>query len=125
MSALPRVLSEATSPSLVDTNGNIVQKGMVDAQLALLARISGKAYDTARKTELCSTELDPESGARQVALGNLVTPMSGANGQLTETPLEVIADTDRRREPRGARERRRSSPRRTMRTWLEQREPSS
>ena len=85
------VMSEALKPSLTDSKGNILQKGTVDALLALLARISGKAYDTTG-TEICSKELDPDQ-TLQVALGNLVTPMTDATGNPTQTPLDVVLDT--------------------------------
>jgi hypothetical protein len=85
------VMSEALKPSLTDSKGEIVQKGMVDAQLALLARISGKSFD-ASGTEICSKELDPDQ-ILQLALGKLVTPMTDATGNPTQTPLDVILDT--------------------------------
>jgi hypothetical protein len=85
------MMSEALKPSLTDVKGNIVQKGMVDAQLALLARVSGKAID-ATGTEICSKELDPDQ-ILQLALGKLVTPMTDAAGNPTQTPLDVVLDT--------------------------------
>jgi len=84
------VLSEAAGASLVDANGHVVRKSLTDAQLALLARISGKAFDK-NQVEICSTELDPNQ-ILSVALQKLVTPMPGEGGKPTQTPLEVIMD---------------------------------
>jgi hypothetical protein len=84
------VLSEATAATLVDQKGNVVRKSLTDAQLELLAKISGKAFDT-NNTEICSKELDPNQ-VLSVALQKLVTPMPGEGGKTTQTPLEVILD---------------------------------
>jgi hypothetical protein len=86
------VLSTAVAASVTDAQGNIVQKGLVDAQMSLLSRITGKAYASDGMTEVCSSELDPNQ-VLVVALQNMVTPMPGANGAVGETPLEVILDT--------------------------------
>jgi hypothetical protein len=66
------------------------QKSVVDAQLALLGRMSGRAFDKNGK-EICSSELDPNQ-VLTVALKNLVTPMPGTSGQVGQTPLQVIMD---------------------------------
>ena len=84
------VMASAMVPTTTDANGN-VQRGVLDATTALLARVAGRAYD-ANGNELCSSELDPDA-VLDVALAHLVTPMTGSNGQPTETPLEVIIDT--------------------------------
>ncbi len=84
------VLSEAAASTLVDKQGHTVRKSLVDAQLSLLAKISGKAFDK-NNLEICSTELDPNQ-ILSVALQKLVTPMQGADGKPTQTPLEVILD---------------------------------
>jgi hypothetical protein len=86
---LLHVLAEAAAPSRVDASGK-VRKGLVDAQLSMLARLDGRAYD-AGGAELCSRELDPDQVV-PVALANLVTPMTGPDGQPSETPLEVFMD---------------------------------
>ncbi len=65
------------------------QKSMVDAQTALLARISGRAFTGTQ--EACNKELDPNQ-ILNVALANLVTPMKAADGTLGQTPLQVIID---------------------------------
>jgi hypothetical protein len=95
---LLHVLSEAFAPSVVDGSGHVVQKSIVDAQLSMLARLDGRAYDD-DGTEICARELDANQ-VMQVALGKLVTPMTDATtGQQTETPLElfmdVVADVNR------------------------------
>lgn len=62
---------------------------LVDAQMALLARVSGKYFDADGK-QICKREIDPNQ-VLTVALGNLVTPME--SGELVgQTPLEVIMD---------------------------------
>jgi len=63
---------------------------VIDAQLSLLGRISGRAYDTSGN-EICSAELDPNQ-VLTLALSNLVTPLPGSNGQSNETPLQAIMD---------------------------------
>jgi hypothetical protein len=94
---LLHVLSSAMDPTSKGADGK-VQKSLVDAQMALLARVSGRYFD-AKSTEICRREIDPNQ-VLAVALGNLVTPITGAstadqsaghfaNGQ---TPLEVIID---------------------------------
>jgi hypothetical protein len=84
------VMATATAPTTTDASGN-KQEGVVDATTALLARIAGRAYD-ANNVEVCANELDPNE-VMNVALARLVTPMTGANGQPSDTPLEVIIDT--------------------------------
>ena len=86
------VLSSAAAASVTDASGNIVQKGVADAQMSLLTRITGKAYAADGTTELCSKELDPNQ-VLDIALQNVVTPVTQADGTLGETPLEVILDT--------------------------------
>jgi hypothetical protein len=90
MVPLYHVMSSAMVPSTTDAQGNL-QRGVVDATTALLARVAGRAYD-ANNVEICANELDPDA-VLNVALAHLVTPMTGSNGQPTETPLEVILDT--------------------------------
>jgi hypothetical protein len=83
------VMAAAAVPTTTSAQGT-VQRGVLDATTALLARVAGKAYD-ANGNEICARELDPD-GVLDIALANLVTPMTGTNGQPTETPLEVIID---------------------------------
>ncbi len=91
------VLASAMDPTVKGPDGK-VQKSLVDAQMALLARVSGRYFDKDSK-EICRREIDPNQ-VLAVALGNLVTPITNAasgdsksgtfsNGQ---TPLEVIID---------------------------------
>ncbi|MGD0526122.1 MAG: hypothetical protein ABSE49_13305, partial [Polyangiaceae bacterium] len=84
------VMSSAMVPTATNAQGQ-VQRGVVDATTALLGRAAGRAYD-ANNVEICANELDPD-GVLNIALAHLVTPMTGSNGQPTETPLEVIVDT--------------------------------
>jgi len=87
---LYHVLATAAAPTTTDASGNM-QLGVVDATTALLSKIAGHAYLPGSNVELCSSEIDPE-GLVNIALANLVTPMKDANGQPTETPLEVFLD---------------------------------
>jgi hypothetical protein len=92
------VLASAMDPSVQGPDGK-VQKSLIDAQMALLARVSGR-YFNADSKEICRREIDPNQ-VLAVALGNLVTPITGADaaaGQTAghfangQTPLEVIID---------------------------------
>jgi hypothetical protein len=80
----------ALSPSTKDAAGHVVKRSLVDAQLALLARVAGKYVDGQGK-EVCSREMDPNQILTQL-LSRLVTPMKDQGGRATETPLEVIID---------------------------------
>ncbi len=84
------VLSSAMAPTKKDKDGKVLEKGLVDAQSALLAKMAGRATD-ADGTEICSREIDPNQVVT-VVLGKLVTPIP--NGpQKGKTPLEVVIDT--------------------------------
>jgi hypothetical protein len=89
------VAAEAARPSVLDAQGNIVQKGTLDATLTLLSRLTGRVYaePTGQSpVEDCSKEIDPNQ-VLTVALQNLVTPMASSTGALAgETPLQVILD---------------------------------
>jgi hypothetical protein len=85
------IMAEAAGGNLVDSNGKVVQRSLLDAQGALLASTSQRIFDKAGK-ELCSREVDPNQ-VLSIALKNLVTPLPG--GTATEprkSPLEVIMD---------------------------------
>jgi hypothetical protein len=90
MIPLLHVAAEAAAPSLVDTNGTIVRKGLIDAQLAMLTRLNARALDPSG-VEICGKEIDPNQ-IMPILLANLVTPMTGPDGRPTQTPLEVIMD---------------------------------
>jgi hypothetical protein len=62
---------------------------MIDAQMALLARVSGRYFDK-DNTEICRREIDPNQ-VLTVALGNLVTPINDGKFK-GQAPLEVIID---------------------------------
>jgi hypothetical protein len=84
-----KVLATAMDATKYDDKGRIVQKSLVDAQMALLARLSGKFYD-GDGTEICSQEVDPNQVISAV-LANVVTPVDDA-GFSGQTPLDVIID---------------------------------
>jgi hypothetical protein len=83
------LMANAVDVSRTSADGKTQVKSMVDAQMALLAKASGKAFD-ANGVERCDKELDPNQVLSQ-ALANLVTPM-GPDGKSGQTPLEVIVD---------------------------------
>ena len=84
-----KVLAAAVDTTKYDKNGKIVEKSLVDAQTALLARLYGKYYDKAGKA-ICKNEVDPNQVLTQV-ITNLVTPIKDGsfNG---DTPLDVLID---------------------------------
>ncbi len=83
-------MSEGVDISRPSPDGKGAQKSIIDAQMALLAKVSGKAYDTDGVTERCDRELDPNQ-VLTVALTNMVTPMT-SGPQKGRAPLEVIVD---------------------------------
>jgi hypothetical protein len=83
------VMAAAAVASATDKDGNL-QRGVLDATTALLARVAGRAYDSGNN-EICAKELDP-NGVLNIALAKLVTPMTTGT-TTTETPLEIIVDT--------------------------------
>jgi hypothetical protein len=86
---LYHVLAEATGASVKDEQGRILEKSLVDAQMALLSRISGRYFDE-KGVEICKREVDPNQ-VLAVALGNLVTPIKDGDFK-GQSPLEVIID---------------------------------
>ena len=86
---LYRVLAAAMDASSKDEKGRVVRKSLVDAQMALLARVSGRYFDQDKK-EICKREVDPNQ-VLAVALGNLVTPL-GTGTLKGQSPLEIIID---------------------------------
>lgn len=83
------VVAQAMDASVKDDKGRVVEKSLVDAQMALLARVSGRYFDK-DGVEICSKEVDPNQ-LLAVALGNLVTPIKDGDFK-GQTPLEVIID---------------------------------
>ncbi|CAN5753544.1 hypothetical protein BH09MYX1_BH09MYX1_20450 [soil metagenome] len=83
-------ISPALAPSVKDASGNVTKKSLVDAQLALLAKVSGK-YINQGGTEICAYERDPNQILTQV-MTRLVTPMKDKNGRSSQSPLDVIID---------------------------------
>jgi len=96
------VLAEAARPSVTDSHGNPVQKGVADAQMGLLSRIAARKLVSAggRQVEDCglSTPFDPSQNELDpnqviaVSLKNLVTPMALPGGKVGQTPLEAMLD---------------------------------
>ncbi len=83
------VIAEAMDASKKDANGRVTEASLVDAQMALLAKVSGKYIDKDGK-EICGKEIDPNQ-VLAVALGHLVTPIKDGDFK-GQTPLEVIID---------------------------------
>lgn len=89
MVPLFKVVASAMDASIKDAKGHVTQASLVDAQMALLARVSGKYFDEEGK-EICAKEIDPNQ-VLAVALGHLVTPIKDGDFK-GQTPLEVIID---------------------------------
>ena len=87
---LYHALASGLDATTTDAQGHILQKSVVDAQLALLGRISGRAMDGSGNG-ICSQELDPNQ-VLTLALANLVTPMKNPDGSMGQAPLQVIMD---------------------------------
>lgn len=83
------VVAAAMNASERDKSGRVTKMSLVDAQMSLLARLSGRYYDEAGK-EICSKEIDPNQVLAK-ALGHLVTPIKDGDFK-GQTPLEVIID---------------------------------
>jgi hypothetical protein len=86
---LMHVLASAMDASVKDDHGRVTQKSLVDAQMALLAKVGGRYFDKDNK-EICKREIDPNQ-VLAVALGNLVTPINDGSFK-GQAPLEVIID---------------------------------
>ena len=83
------VLAAAVDGTKRDAKGKVVSTSLIDAQTALLAKLSGRYFDKDGK-EICSKEIDPNQ-VLAVALGNLVSPIK--DGEFKgQSPLEVIID---------------------------------
>lgn len=89
MVPLMHVLASAMDASVKDAKGRVKQKSLVDAQMALLAKVSGRYFDKDGK-EICKREIDPNQ-VLAVALGNLVTPINDGSFK-GQSPLEVVID---------------------------------
>jgi hypothetical protein len=83
------VLAAAVDGTKRDAQGKIVSTSLVDAQTALLAKLSGRYFDAEGK-EICSKEIDPNQ-VLAVALGHLVSPIKDGDFK-GQSPLEVIID---------------------------------
>jgi hypothetical protein len=89
------VAAEAARPSVSDGTGAVQETGAADASIALLARLTAKAYaepKSGASYEDCGREIDPNQ-VLQVALEHLVTPMTIPGALNGVTPLEVIIDS--------------------------------
>jgi hypothetical protein len=84
-----KVLAAAVDTTKYDDKGRIVEKSLVDAQMALLARIYGKYFDK-EGNEICRNEIDPNQVLAKV-LANAVTPIKDGEWD-GQSPLEVIID---------------------------------
>lgn len=93
MEPLYRLLSHATSPTLVDPKGEILERGTADALIEVLARIFAKDY-TAGGDRLCTSAVDPNR-AIPLFLERLVTPAGPNEPAPIEVILSVIADVNR------------------------------
>jgi hypothetical protein len=83
-----KVLAEAVDGSKYDDKGRLTQKSLVDAQMALLARVSGKYF--VEDKEICRNEVDPDQVLARV-LAKAVTPIKDGDFE-GQTPFEVLVD---------------------------------
>lgn len=84
---LYRVVASASSQAVLDQNGKVVLRGLIDGSVESLARVFAKAYDTSGK-ELCNKEIDPNRTIDFV-LKRMLLPY-GKEGKDLRTPIEVI-----------------------------------
>lgn len=93
---LYRIVSNAASQAVVDDQGKVVLRGLVDGSVEALSRIFAAARNDKGK-ELCSREIDPNRTIDYV-LKRLLLPY-GKEGKDLRTPIEtimsVIADVNR------------------------------
>jgi hypothetical protein len=89
---LYQVASKAIAPSLVDDDGQVVQRGAADALVEVLTRVFARDYEGT--DQVCTSAVDPQ---RTVALllQNLVTPMDAGEPTPIEVILSVIGDVNR------------------------------
>lgn len=86
---LYRVVASAASRAVVDQDGKVVHRGLIDASVESLARVFARAFDASGK-EICSKEIDPNRTIDFV-LKRLLLPY-GKEGKDLRTPVEVIMD---------------------------------
>ena len=89
-----RVAAQAARTSVVNAQGVVVQKGVTQASMDLLSRLTGRVYGQpsgGASYEDCAKEVDPNQ-VLTIALQNLVTPMTSTGSINGETPLQVIVD---------------------------------
>ena len=86
---LLKVAAAAVDGSKYDDQGRLTEKSLIDAQMALLARMNGKYFD-GNGTEICSNEVDPNQVLSAI-MSRAVTPIKDGDFK-GQTPLEVIID---------------------------------
>jgi hypothetical protein len=93
LTPLLQTLAEATGQTLVDDQGTVVRRSVLDAVIELLSRLLARAAD-ANGNEDCSQEIDPNRALAAV-LGKVVTPMGDAQPSPIEVMIDVAADVNR------------------------------
>jgi hypothetical protein len=86
---LLKVAAAAVDGSKYDDQGRLTEKSLIDAQMALLARMNGKYFDEGGK-EICTKEVDPNQVLVAI-MSRAVTPIKDGDFK-GQTPLEVIID---------------------------------
>lgn len=86
---LLKVAAAAVDGSKYDDQGRLTEKSLVDAQMALLARMNGKYFDPDGR-EICKNEVDPNQVLTAI-LSRAVTPIKDGDFK-GQTPVEVIID---------------------------------
>jgi hypothetical protein len=84
---LYRVVASASQQAVVDKDGKVVLRGLIDGSVEGLARVFARAYNESGK-EICSKEIDPNRTIDFV-LKRMLQPY-GKEGKDLRTPIEVI-----------------------------------
>lgn len=88
-----RLGANAATGSVAKDDGTIVQRGLVDASIAVLARLFATAQDE-QGTRICAREIDPNRSIEH-ALQRIVVPIAANDQSPIEVILGVIGDVNR------------------------------
>jgi hypothetical protein len=87
------VAADVLGAQVLDSKGNVAQRGLADASIEVLSRVFAAARN-AQGTETCSMEIDP-NGAIATTLGHMVTPTGASQLTPIEQLIDVTADVNR------------------------------
>ena len=92
MAPLLRAAANAAGASLVDDDGKVVRRALLDAAIESMSRVFAKNDTPAG--ELCSGEVDPNHAIGAV-LAHMVTPTAADRPAPLETLIDIVADVNR------------------------------